>query len=53
MQRIYLIIAIFTLSLICCLTACTNLEYGNNNNNNDDDDIIPPEPIQNLDTPPL
>ena len=53
MQRIYLIIAIFTLSLICCLTACTNLEYGNNNNNNNDDDIIPPEPIQNLDTPPF
>lgn len=41
MKRIYLIIAIFTLSLICCLTACANLENGKNN-----DDITPPEPIQ-------
>ncbi len=31
MKRIYLIIAIFTLSLIYCLTACTNLENGKNN----------------------
>lgn len=41
MKRIYLIIAIFTLSLIYCLTACTNLENGKNN-----DDITTPGSTQ-------
>lgn len=41
MKRIYLIIAIFTLSLIYCLTACTNLENSKNN-----DDITTPGPTQ-------
>ena len=36
MKRIYLLIAIFALSLICCLTACAGLENGKNN-----DDITP------------
>lgn len=47
MKRIYLLIAIFALSLICCLTACAGLENGKNN-----DDITPVEPIQTPDNSP-